>query len=116
MNTKKILALVMAFVSQLRGNGMYVILIVMVIYSVYLFMKSNRRMAALLPILTITFILLISSLNVAYDVQDNEKDALMVEVLRHFQGEVIECYYEMDEGYLLYLEARIKRLLDEKKL
>ena len=72
-----ILALVMAFVSQLRGNGMYVILIVMVIYSVYLFMKSNRRMAALLPILTITFILLISSLNVAYDVQDNEKDALM---------------------------------------
>ena len=43
-----ILALIMAFVSQLRGNGMYVILIVMVIYSVYLFMKSNRRMAALL--------------------------------------------------------------------
>lgn len=72
-----VLSVVMAFVSQLRGNGMYVILIAMIAYSIYLFMKSNRRMAALLVILTITFILLISSLNIAYDVEDNEKDALM---------------------------------------
>lgn len=47
---------------------------------------------------------------------DYEKQAQTPEALRRFPGEIIECYYEMDEGSLLYLEARIKRLLDEKKL
>lgn len=43
-------------------------------------------------------------------------DAETVEVLRHFEGELIDCYYEMDEGSVLYLETKIKRLLEEKKL
>lgn len=38
------------------------------------------------------------------------------ESLRHFQGDLIECYYEMDEGSVLYLETKIKRLLEEKKM
>lgn len=42
--------------------------------------------------------------------------AQALELLHRFPGEVIECCYEMDEGSLMYLEARIKRLLDEKKL
>lgn len=42
--------------------------------------------------------------------------ATATEALRQFPGEVIDCYYEMDEGSLLYLEAKIKRLLDDKKL
>ena len=75
-----VLSLFMAFISQLRGNGMYVILITLVIYSFYLFMKKNIKMAALLPVLTVIFILLIASLNIAYDVEDNEKDALMTKV------------------------------------
>ena len=33
-----------------------------------------------------------------------------------FKGEVIECYYEMDEGSLIYLEAKIKRLTENKTL
>ncbi|MEE0935220.1 MAG: hypothetical protein U0L42_06065 [Methanobrevibacter sp.] len=73
-------SLIMAFIAQIRGNGMYVILVVMVIYSIYLLQKNNRKMAVLLPILTITFILLIASLNVAYDVEDNEKDAVMAKI------------------------------------
>ena len=67
----------MAFIAQLRGNGRYVIIIAMIIYSIYLFRKKNIKMGILLPVLTITFILLISSLNIVYDVHDNEKDALM---------------------------------------
>lgn len=39
-----------------------------------------------------------------------------IEALRDFHGEVIDCYYEMDEGSVLYLEAKIKRLLDDKRL
>ena len=75
-----LISLVMAFVAQLRGNGMYVVAVVMVIYAIYLFWKRNRKMAALLLILTVTFILLISSLNSVYDVEDNEKDALVTKV------------------------------------
>lgn len=36
--------------------------------------------------------------------------------LRNFQGAVIDCCYEMDEGSVLYLQTRIGRLLEEKKI
>ena len=39
-----------------------------------------------------------------------------VEKLRSFRGELIECYYEMDEGSLIYLEAKIKRLIEKKTI
>lgn len=39
-----------------------------------------------------------------------------VELLRNFSGTLIDCYYEMDEGSLLYLEAKIKRLLEAKSI
>lgn len=42
--------------------------------------------------------------------------ASMVTALRKFQGTLIECNYEMDAGSLLYLETKIKRLLDEKTI
>lgn len=35
-------------------------------------------------------------------------------LIRSFKGEVIECYYEMDEGSLLYIEAKVKRKIEEK--
>lgn len=38
----------------------------------------------------------------------------LADVIAGFKGEIIECYYEMDEGSLLYLENKIKRLLEEK--
>lgn len=40
----------------------------------------------------------------------------ITEQLRRFEGEQIECYYEMDEGSVLYLEAKIKRLLEDKTI
>ena len=39
-----------------------------------------------------------------------------IEQISKFSGEIIECYYEMDEGSLLYLETKIKRLLDKKSI
>lgn len=38
------------------------------------------------------------------------------ELIRHFKGEVIDCYYDMDEGSMIYLETKIKRLLEEKAI
>ena len=43
-------------------------------------------------------------------------DGQTVEKLKKFKGELIECYYEMDEGSLIYLEAKIKKLLTEKTI
>ena len=40
----------------------------------------------------------------------------IVEILRAFHGDIIECNYEMDAGSILYLETKIKRLLEEKKI
>jgi len=37
-------------------------------------------------------------------------------LVHSFKGEVIDCYYEMDEGSLLYIEAKVKRLLEEKTI
>lgn len=40
----------------------------------------------------------------------------IIDSISKFTGEIIECYYEMDEGSLLYLETKIKRLLDKKTI
>ena len=39
-----------------------------------------------------------------------------VDAIHKFSGEIINCYYEMDEGSLLYLETKVKRLLDQKTI
>ncbi len=39
-----------------------------------------------------------------------------VEILRNFSGTLVDCYYEMDEGSVLYLESKIKRLLEGKTI
>ena len=38
------------------------------------------------------------------------------EILNKFDGDLIEAYYEMDEGSLLYLERKIKKLHEEKTI
>ena len=42
--------------------------------------------------------------------------AAATELIRNFTGTVMECYYKMDEGSVLYLESKIKRLLDAKSI
>lgn len=91
-----LLSIIMAFVAELRGNGLYVIIIVLAVYAIYLFMKKNRKMSIALAILTVTFILLIASLNVAYDVEDNEKDALATK-LAHMLADY-DLNLEMDDA------------------
>lgn len=38
------------------------------------------------------------------------------DAIHRFKGKLIHCYYEMDEGSVLYLETKIKRLLEEKSI
>ena len=39
-----------------------------------------------------------------------------MDALHRFSGERIDCRYEMDEGSLLYLEAKIQRIREEKTI
>lgn len=39
-----------------------------------------------------------------------------IEVLKAFAGTLVECYYELDEGSVLYLENKVKRLLESKTI
>lgn len=76
-----LMSILMAFISQIRPNGIYIVLILLIVFALYLFKKNeNKKISLSLPALTIIFILLIASLNVAYDVQDDQKDAVFAKV------------------------------------
>lgn len=76
-----ILSIVMAFVAQLRPNGIFIILIMLVILAIYLYRNNkDKKLYLIVPALTIILILMIASLNVAFDVEDNQKDAVFTKV------------------------------------
>lgn len=43
-------------------------------------------------------------------------DANTVKTISKFKGDVIDCNYEMDEGSVLYLESKVKKIRDEKTI
>ncbi len=76
-----ILSIVMAFVAQLRPNGIFIIVIMLVILAIYLYRKNkDKKLYLIVPALTIILILLIASLNVAFDVEDTQKDEVFTKV------------------------------------
>ena len=105
-----LLSVIMGIVAQLRGNGMYVVLIALAIYSIYLLIKKNTKMCVLLIILTVTCILLISSLDTAYDVKDNAKDAFMTK-LAHMLADY-DLNLQMDDSD----RDKIHELIDKDKV
>ncbi len=42
--------------------------------------------------------------------------AQVIKTISNFGGDIIECNYEMDEGSVLYLETKIKKLCEEKTI
>lgn len=74
-----IMAFIMACVAQLRMNGLYVIILSVVILTIYFIRKYGyKKIYIALPALTAIFILLIACLNVAYEVKDHQKDFIYV--------------------------------------
>lgn len=60
----------------------------------------------------------ISSLDTVLVPKNYEKylDGKNSSVISSFDGDIIECNYEMDEGSILYLESKVKKILDEKTI
>lgn len=72
-----VIAITMAIISQLRHNGLIVVIVLMLILGIYLFKKNkDKKFYIVIPALTVIFILLISSLIVVYDVQNSPKDVV----------------------------------------
>lgn len=47
---------------------------------------------------------------------ERQLGAKVAEALRRYKGQLVEFNYEMDEGSLLFLETRIKRLIEKKTI
>ena len=106
-----IFSLVMAFLSQIRPNGIYIVIILMIVFGIYFFKKNETdRLYLVMPALTIIFILLIASLNVAYDVQDNQKDAVLTKVT-HMLADY-DLNLQLDPGD----RDKIHQLISEKDI
>ena len=72
-----LLSAIMAVVSQIRPNGIYIIIPLITIFAYYFYKNNNsEKFFIKLPVLAIVFILLIASLNVVYEVEDTQKDAV----------------------------------------
>lgn len=72
-----LLSAIMAVVSQIRPNGIYIIIPLIIIFAYYFYKNNNsEKFFIKLPVLAIVFILLIASLNVVYEVEDTQKDAV----------------------------------------
>lgn len=70
-------SIVMAFVAQLRTNGMILVIVFLIVLPVWIYIKNKDfKLSIIIPALSILFILLIASLNIVYDVKDNQNDPL----------------------------------------
>ena len=73
-----LMSLTMAFICQLRPNGTIVVLALLVIFAAFFFKRNrDKKLHLIIPIATIAFILLISSLSIVYDVENNQKDVIL---------------------------------------
>ena len=105
-----IMSLTMAFVAQLRPNGLYIVIPTLIILGIYLFKKNYNKTLLAIPVLAIIFILLIASLNVAFDVEDNEKSAVLAKV-SHMLAD-----YDLNLDLAESDKDKIHALIDEKSI
>ena len=90
-----LLGFTMACVAQLRLNGIYVIVPLLIILAYYLYRHDKTgKFFVKLPVIVIIFILLIASLNVVYNVQDNAKDATLSKTTHMLAN--YDLYHKLD--------------------
>lgn len=96
------LAIVLAIVFKLRYNGMIVAIITIIILIYFLLKKDKVSKNYLkLPIITIIAILCIQSLNLIYNVESNQKDALASKVIQYIGAFAKENVIENNDRIIL---------------
>ena len=90
-----LMGFVMACVAQLRLNGIYVIVPLLIILAYYLYKHDKtEKFFIKLPVIAIIFILLIASMNVVYNVEDNAKDATLSKTTHMLAN--YDLYHKLD--------------------
>ena len=106
-----ILALTMAFICQLRPNGLILVFVSLIFLAILLFKKnSDKKLYIIIPALVIIFILLISSLNMAYDVKDNQKDVFLDKTVH------ILAYYDLNGDISHEDHEKIYKLISKEDI
>ena len=106
-----VFSLTMAFICQLRPNGLIVIISLLIIFAFYLFKKNKtKKLYIVIPALTILFILMISSLNVAYEVNDVQKDVIFDKTTH------ILSYYDLNVNMSHDDKQKIHEMISEKDI
>lgn len=109
------LSIVLAFVFSLRYNGIIVTIFTVTILA-YLLLKKDKisKNYLKLPIITIISILCINSLNLIYNVESNQKDAIASKIVQYIgafvkeevisnkDNQVLSNFINVDELYLYY--------------
>ena len=104
-----VLSLTMAFICQLRPNGTILVFVLLIIFGILFYKKHrDKKLYVIIPALVIIFILLISSLNLVYDVEDNQKDVILDKTVH------ILSYYELN-GYISQDDEKIVHMLISEK-
>ena len=106
-----ILALTMAFICQLRPNGLILVFVSLIFLAILLFKKnSDKKLYIIIPALVIIFIFLISSLNMAYDVKDNQKDVFLDKTVH------ILAYYDLNGDISHEDHEKIYKLISKEDI
>ena len=104
-----LMGFVMACVAQLRLNGIYVIVPLLIIMAYYLYRHDKtEKFFVKLPVIAIIFILLIASLNAVYNVEDNAKDATLAKTTHMLAN--YDLYHKLDAKD----SAKFHELINEK--
>ena len=104
-----LMGFVMACVAQLRLNGIYVIVPLLIIMAYYLYRHDKtEKFFIKLPVIAIIFILLIASLNTVYNVEDNAKDATLAKTTHMLAN--YDLYHKLDAKD----SAKFHELINEK--
>ena len=105
-----VFSLIMAFIWQLRPNGFFVIILMLIVLGIYFLKKDKPKTFSLIIGLTLVFVILIASLNVIYNVEDDQKDGLYTKTSH------ILSYYDLNVPMDKEDQEIVHKLISEKDI
>lgn len=106
-----ILSISLAILSQVRYNGLYIAIVLLIVLSILFFKKDRKSKNYIkLTVITMIIILAINSLNIIYNVEDNEKSATDSKVMQ------LIAYYLKEDRVSDSDRNIISKFVDPKKL
>lgn len=105
------LGLALVTLSKIRYNGMYIAFILLIIFVIFLYKRDKKsKMFLKLPFVYIIGILFISSLNLVYNVAENEKSAVEPKIMQYLSLHLIENNISKNDRKVIQKVADISSL------